>query len=516
MMSMSPTSIHAAAGRALCLAGALLALSASAAVAAPRFTYTPKAPAGGDNVRFRAPKALCGKGHCRYTWYRVGAHGRGAKPLRLGTGRTLRVVFRSTGARWIRLTVARPHHRSRHVLRKLSIATARPPAGGTQPATAPAPPVTVAAGVPPRIPLPACTQAASPATFAAQFAAAQPGQVLCLASGSYGTFSGAAKPGPVTVRGADGATASMQLDMSGASNVSVLNMTITGGRIGGGSHDVTVGGSNFTGLFLIETSTANANVVLNGNSHVNLDATGSLPARVTVYSSGTPSGVTIANSLFQGGDSDGVRPDGDSVQVLGNEFGDIVDKGANHADPIQFYGAERAVIRGNYFHNANGNISAYIMQADGGVGNVIEDNVFAAGKGVGYGITLYSDDGTVIRHNTFQPGTCDFSIPCGTLSLGNKSGQAVSRGTVIRDNILAAIGGGNGTYTADHNLMTGQSKPSFVGPLSAYAGFRLASSSPGRGAASDGADVGINCLRRPGGRRAGGTPSSRRRATDGG
>src|SRR3954465_14152421 len=253
MMSMSPTSIHAAAGRALCLAGALLALSASAAVAAPRFTYTPKAPAVGDNVRFRAPQALCGKGHCRYTWYRVGAHGRGAKPLRLGTGRTLRVVFRSTGARWIRLPVARPHPRSRHALRKLSIATARPPAGGTQPATPPAPPVTVAAGVPPRIPLPACTQAASPATFAAQFAAAQPGQVLCLASGSYGTFSGAAKPAPGTVRRADGAPAGgvpvrggagappkAQLDMSGGSNVSVPNRTIPGGRIGGGSHDVTV------------------------------------------------------------------------------------------------------------------------------------------------------------------------------------------------------------------------------------------------------------------------------------
>jgi hypothetical protein len=283
---------------------------------------------------------------------------------------------------------------------------------------------------------------------------------------------------------------SMRLSFASASNVSVRNMTITGGQITGSSHDVTVGGSNFTGLLLIDTNAANANVVLNGNRHVDLDADG-LPARVTVTSRGVPSGVTVANSLFQGGDSDGVRPDADSVQVIGNEFADIVDKGANHADPIQFYGAKRAVIRGNYFHNAGGNISAYIMQADGGVGNVIEDNVFGAGRGVTYAITLYSDDGTVIRHNTMQPGTCDFNTPCGTLSLGNKSGDPVSRGTVIRDNIMAVIGGGNGTYTADHNLNTVQSKPVFAGPLNIYAGFRLAAGSPGRGGASDGLDVGI-------------------------
>jgi len=176
------------------------------------------------------------------------------------------------------------------------------------------------------------------------------------------------------------------------------------------------------------------------------------------------------------------------VQILNNEFADIVDKGANHADPIQLYGGTHAVIRGNYFHNANGNISAYIMQADGGTANIIENNVFAAGKGVGYGITLYSDNATIIRHNTWQPGTCDFSIPCGTLSLGNKSGQPASRGTIIRDNIIAGIGGGSGTYTADHNLT---SNPTFVGPLSTWSGYRLTGTSAGHNGASDGTDIGI-------------------------
>src|SRR4051794_8453742 len=340
-------------------------------------------------------------------------------------------------------------------------------------------------------PSPGCTSNATTANFASQFSALQAGQTLCLASGNYGTWTGGAKSGTVTVRAADGATATMGLNFSSASNLVVQGMKITGGSISGSSKNVTVAGSDFSAPFLIETSSANANIIFDGNRHVDIDASSSLPARVTVWASGSPSGVTIKNSLFQGGDSDGVRPDSDQVQVLNNEFADIVDKGANHADPIQFYGATRAVIRGNYFHNANGNISAYIMQADGGTGNIIENNVFAAGKGVGYGITLYSDNGTIIRHNTWQPGTCDFSIPCGTLSLGNKSGQPASRGTIIRDNILNTIGGGGGTYTADHNLMTGQSTPSFVGPLTTWRASHPTASSPGRAAASDGSDVGI-------------------------
>ena len=292
----------------------------------------------------------------------------------------------------------------------------------------------------------------------------------------------------------------MGLDFSSANNVNVQSVTVTGGRIGGSSKNITVGNSNFTGLFLIETQSANANVVFDRNQHIDLDApTNGIPARVTVWAQGVPSGITIKNSLFKGGDSDGVRPDSADVQVLNNEFADIIDKGANHADPIQFYGAVRAVIRGNYFHNENGNISAYIMQADGGSGNIIEDNVFGAvsggaggNHGVGYGMILYADNGTIIRHNTFQQGTCDFNIPCGTLSLGSKSGDPASRGTIIRDNIMAGTTGGAGTFTADHNLITtGSQKPKFVGPLTAWGGFKLTSDSPGRAMASDGLDVGI-------------------------
>jgi hypothetical protein len=494
------------AARAVTLAALVLLVTAAPAAAAKRaFNFTPRAPKAGETIRLTASAKLCGHHRkCRYMWERSRRQ-HGAKRTRIAKGRRARVVFKSAGAVWVRLTVRRSGAKTLRAWRRLKVATrpATAPVAGAVPATpaASSPAVAQAAWAVPGPPPIVCTTGATPATFASQFAALQPGQTLCLGPGDYGTWNGGAKPGPVTVAGAPGAAVSMRLDFSGASNLNVQNMTIAGGRIGGSSRNVSVAGSNFTGLFLIETSSPNAGIVLNGNRHVNLDAPASgLPARVTVWASATPSGVTVANSLFQGGDADGVRPDGDSVQVIGNEFADIVDKGANHADPIQLYGGTRAVIRGNFFHNVSGKITAYIMQADGGTGNVIEDNVFAAGKGVGYGITLMSDSGTVIRHNTFQPGTCDFNIRCGTLSLGNKSGDPVSRGTVIQDNILASIGGGQGTYTSSHNMYTSTSAggagdfrgtPTFAGPLTQWAGFRLVAGSLGATAASDGAAVGI-------------------------
>ncbi len=349
-------------------------------------------------------------------------------------------------------------------------------------------------------PLPTtCNLNATTANFAAQFAAATAGQVVCLASGNYGSFKGGQKSGMVSIRSASGRTATISPDFSAANNVRLDNVTIPGGSISGSSKNITISNSTFTSVFVVETSSANANVLFDGNTHSNIDApTNGYPARITVYCSGSPSGITIQNSLFgPGGDADGVRPDCDDVQVLENEFSDLVDKGANHADPIQFYGARRAVIRGNYFHNQNGEISAYIMQADGGEGNVIEDNVFAGGGGVVYGITLYSDKGSIIRHNTFGRGVGGFNVPSGTLNLGNKSGQPVSSGTIIRDNVLASASGG--PFTGDHNVtqssMSGAGNvvgtPKFVGPLTSYAGFKLASGSPGKGGASDGVDVGI-------------------------
>ena len=215
-----------------------------------------------------------------------------------------------------------------------------------------------------------------------------------------------------------------------------------------------------------------------------------------VGDSGKPSGVTIRNSLFSGGNSDGVRADANGVKIVGNEFRDMRDEGPFHTDPIQIYGGKRVVIRGNYFHDNE--VSAAIMMADGGERNLVEHNVVAAG-GLTWAMTWLSDDRSVIRHNTFADGACDFNIRCGVINIGAKASDPPGRGTIIRDNVLGGISNGGSEFAADHNLSpvvipgvrNMRGLPTYVAPRSRYDDHRLARDSLGVGAASDGSDVGI-------------------------
>ena len=366
---------------------------------------------------------------------------------------------------------------------------------------------------PPRVGTDCDRKAADASQLSSGFAAARPGQTICLtSSGDYGEFRAGRKGGMVVVRRGPNAEPRMSIDFTDARNVRVEGVTIDGGSITGSSRDISIRRSRFTGIFVIETGQPRANIVLDRNTHIGINFQSDAAAgRVTTQdcddggSSGPGSGITIRNSLFRGGDSDGVRPDCDRVRVLNNEFADIEDRGDNHADPIQFYGASRAIVRGNYFHNSGGEISAYIMQADGGRGNVIEDNVFAAGGHI-YAITLYSDNGSAIRHNTFQGGSCNAGTRCGILNLGNKSGQRGGQGTAIRANVLTAIsassngeGGGGAMYTSGDNLIARgtlrpgdvRGTPRYRGPLNTYLGFRLAVRSAGRRIAPGGRPAGI-------------------------
>ena len=167
--------------------------------------------------------------------------------------------------------------------------------------------------------------------------------------------------------------------------------------------------------------------------------------------------MTIRDSLFEGGNSDGVQNGGRGVRILDNEFRNMhqID-GADgvHADSIQLYGSAETVIRGNYFHH----VAVGIMCADGCDHEVIEDNVFAV-DGSPYAVQLLSDNGSVFRHNTMLDyGTCDYNQPCGVLYLGNKSQDPASRGTVLKDNILTRAcvcsGSVSGLAEENHNLFT--------------------------------------------------------------
>jgi hypothetical protein len=347
-----------------------------------------------------------------------------------------------------------------------------------------------------------CDRAATDArTLATQFAAARAGQTICLASGDYGTFYGGKKPGPVVVRAKPGAHVTLTLDLTSTVNLRVEHVTVAGADISGASRDITVAHSRFTGIAAIHADQmTDAHIVFDHNVHANIDPCATCFAgRVHVTGdSGHPSGVLIEHSLFTGGSADGVRADGNAVQIVGNEFTRLRGAGETHTDPIQIYGGTHVVIRGNYFHGND--VAAEIMMANGGDHNVVEDNVIS-GAGYTYAMVWNSDDGSIIRHNTFAGGACEAGVPCGIISLSGPARTPSAQPTLIRDNVLTSIGddGEGAGFVAEDNLtarptpgkgdLTGA--PAFAGPLHAYAGYRLSKRSPGRRDASDGSDPGI-------------------------
>ena len=355
-----------------------------------------------------------------------------------------------------------------------------------------------------RISGPTCDRTASTASqLSRQFRAATAGQTICLASGRYGTFRAGSKPGVVTIRPRPGANASMALDFAPAVNVRIDGVTVTSADITGRSRNVTIANSKFTGMAVVNAEQmVNANVLFDGNTHADIDTcTECYAGRLHIEgNSGRPSGVVVANSVFSGGNSDGVRADADGIEIRGNEFFGLRDQDPFHTDPIQIFGGTRVTIRGNYFHDLH--VSAAIMMADGGTRNVVENNLIAPG-GHTYPLTWYSDNGSIIRHNTFADGTCDFDKRCGIINLGAKPGRQVGHGTIIRDNVLGGISypgaSADRIFTAEGNLsrdaipgagnITGL--PTYVGPTSRYSGYRLAQGSLGEDHSSDGTDSGI-------------------------
>jgi hypothetical protein len=347
-----------------------------------------------------------------------------------------------------------------------------------------------------------CDLNATPQSFSAQVSAAKPGQTLCLAGGDYGTFSGASKAGLVTVKAVSGAAASMEISFSSAKNLRLEGLTITSGDISGTTRDITIAHCRFTGLVHVNTDQmSNANILFDHNTHQDIPTCESCFAgRLHVEGSGgQPCGVTIQSSVFSGSYADGIRADAYGVQILDNEFYGLQDMDPYHTDPIQIYGGSHIVIRGNYFHDNE--VSAGIMMADGGDHNIVENNVFAPG-GYTWGITWLADDSSIIRHNTFVNGQCNFNQRCGIINIGSKSGDPASHGTIIVDNIVTDIGLDNGATLAErHNNLLPSSAatgdivgvPAFVGGShpTTREGYKLAPGSPGIGKASNGTDIGI-------------------------
>jgi hypothetical protein len=316
---------------------------------------------------------------------------------------------------------------------------------------------------------------ATPATLASVFASAQGGDVIHLASGSYGSFSGGAKASTVTLMPQSGATVQISLDLGS----SVTNLRIDGLRVGGGeivdSRNVVVANSVFTGPITVRVSQSGRGIVLDRDTFDGLGV-GANEGRISLIGPG--SGVTVSNGhIGNGGCSDGIQLTGSisGAVISGNEFSGLRQGSCTtHSDPIQFYGAEGTVVDGNYFHDN----STAIMTPDGnGDNTTVRNNVFVMDE-YPWAYVGGGDVGSKLTHNVVVGGSLRI--------YGGNQNQA-SRDTVLRDNVSVIEASGT-NITVDHNMQPNQ--VTFMGGSGRNA-YLLANSSAGKGAASDGLDVGI-------------------------
>ena len=344
----------------------------------------------------------------------------------------------------------------------------------------------------------AADQHATTANLNSAIASANAGDVIHLAAGTYSQVGGA--NARVTLVPEAGAAVSLSLSPT-ASNLTVSGVTVPGGTLRG-AHDITIANTTFTDTLNIVSTVPNANILIDHDVFNNISPCGSCPeGRVTVTTEGSkppgPSGVTISNSVFSGGNSDGVQITGNANGVVvgpGNEFFNLAQSSSVHTDSIQLYGASDTTITGNYIHDA----AEGIMAPDGGDSGFlhIENNVFS--RIDQQGVYLGFKPGLVLNHNTFSAGVMLHDDPT--------KGGSPTVGAVIKNNIL--LNGvakqnlmGNAIAVEDYNLLAGGSgahdikagKPTFAAGAAptTFAGWLLAPGSVGAKAADDGADMGI-------------------------
>lgn len=352
---------------------------------------------------------------------------------------------------------------------------------------------------------------ATPATLESVVRRARPKARIRLAPGDYGTFAGARKRKRIQLIGPRGRGARIRLDFEDAARLTLSRLTITGAYLSGNTRDITVRNSTVPGQVVLRTGELErANILFERNLHVGWDAcSGCGEGRVFLPEcTDRPSGITIRRSEFRGGVSDGILNGSNGTRIIGNTFHDLEPGSPSgvHTDAIQLYGSKNTLIRRNFFYN----VPSGIMAPDGADHERILDNVFRGDRG-GYpfAIMIWSDRGSVIRHNTLADGDCAFNLPCGILSIGSKPGQPPGQGTVVRDNILSEISIGSGSATLarrSHNLIAHapasghkevRARPRYVGgphPRT-YRGHALRRRSPGKGNASDGRDRGARIRR---------------------
>lgn len=400
-------------------------------------------------------------------------------------------------------------------------------------------------GAPVATPTPTATSSASPActtTFTtggfdntpyngdnvrtAHAAVSTSGQVFCFASGTYAGMDlyTDAPSNMVTFRPADGATVTMGpittngtrnakfQDFSGAS--SIASFTIRGANEGGGyadTYDFQVLRSRVGGIYVGNINRANTNILIQGN--VLAGTTGDDGSRFKLLSNtGCPSGITVDGNEMSGGSTDGVQMSANcQAKISNNYIHDIGDPvtgscGGPHCDGIQLVADTSAEI----YRNLIVRVPTCITNYDGrGTDTYVHDNVCINIIGVGVGsavINLGNTGNGRVEHNTIWGSTGSDEIGFGSKSGGSSTGS-IARNNIVRAGVCTGCGDVSPTFAsgspnynlcasscAGANSLTGT--PVFSGGAFAsgttLAYYALASGSPGKGAASDGLDIGVN------------------------
>jgi hypothetical protein len=321
----------------------------------------------------------------------------------------------------------------------------------------------------------------------------------------------------------------MKINFTAGDNGFILDgMAGMGGDIDGATN-ITVRKSVFTDQFrvvnaskgiVVEDSSWNYPALSDGHQ-------GESPYKVVIDNLDgntlTAPALTFQRNSIQNGDYDGVHIGGDGVSgviIQDSVFKNLCAAGPNHTDMLQFDnidpGASEIQIKGNWFYAPDGCGSQALTSYDAGTAGVIwEDNVCDMSTREAC-LEMYGDGngtnvGSTIRHNTvvYHPDCFNCTQGAGTISLTSKSGDPVGVNTHVYDNITTRVDFENGraSGTQDHNMCRDfgcSGAGSFIGtPI--YAGnigaptkwsdYCLAANSPGKGAASDGLDMGIRCQR---------------------
>jgi hypothetical protein len=326
-----------------------------------------------------------------------------------------------------------------------------------------------------------CDIAVTPATFSYEVAGARSGQTVCLLSGNYGTWHGTSAAITVTV--ARGSSATMRIAFgAGAGRFTLTHVRGLAGTITSGAADITIRNATFAGPLGIQGAVTGIvvthdkftypvrSVAKGANAKIFLDTSGARPG----------SAVTIAHNDIENGDLDGVHIGGGSgMAIVRNYFANLCDRNVNHTDNIQLESGTQIRIAGNYLHEPRTCPTQGITSYDGGTrGLVIEDNVVDIPRD--WGIELYSDQASIVRHNTlvWHPRTySEFHSGTGWIAIDRKAQDPAGAGTQVYDNITTGVSFADGSAGADWDNVSGAGAR-YTGPLTSWPGYRLSIRSP--------------------------------------